>query len=409
MKALIGRVIAIGVPVGIIVGGVLMIGVMGSMRPEPEPAEQGPEGVAVFTTTARSEPVSLSVTTNGEVRPLTEINLVPQVSGRITYVNPNFIEGGFFEAGETLIRIEDADYRLAVTRASAQVAQAEQALLREQAESELAREEWDELGEGEASALTLREPQMAEARAQLAAARASLQSARLDLQRTQVSAPFAGRVRTKNADLGQFVTTGATLGQVFSTDRVEIRLPLADHELALLNLPLAYAADSAETALPVTLSATVAGTQYNWEGRLMRTDSSIDPRTRVLSAIAVVDDPYGVGADRGMPLAVGLFVDASIDGTQVDNAIVLPRSALRGTSDVYVMGDDNRLEIRPVDVITSDTDRVIISGGVSRGEEIITSAVRAASDGILVRAVNLVAEGESETGSQDAQLASAAE
>jgi RND family efflux transporter MFP subunit len=391
MGKLIGRLIIIGlaaiIPLGIIFSLV-------AAKPEPHRANAQPRPVAVFVDEAELQTVALTVESQGQARPRTQINLVPQVAGRITYVNPNFIEGGFFEAGETLVQIEDADYRLAVTRAAAQVAQAEQALARERAESELAASEWQALGQGEASALTLREPQMAEARAQLAAAEAALQSARLDLQRTRVSAPFSGRVRSKNADLGQYVGPGTNLGEVFSTDTVLVRLPLTDHQLGLLGIPVAYnaAADANDDGIRVTLTATLAGRQHAWEGRITRTDSAIDPQTRVLYAIAEVADPYGAAAEGGAPLAVGLFVNARIEGREVENVSILPRSALRGEDSVYVAEVGGTLSVRTVEVIDSSPDRVVVSSGVRGGELVVTSPIRGANNGMRVQTFS--AEGE---------------
>ncbi|WP_300544579.1 efflux RND transporter periplasmic adaptor subunit [Maricaulis sp.] len=383
MGKLIGRFIIIGAVVAVAAFVVISLFMT---QPEPQRANAAPRPVAVFVEEAELGSVSLTVQSQGEARPRTQINLVPQVAGRITYVNPDFIEGGFFEAGETLIQIEDADYRLAVTRASAQVAQAQQALAREQAESELAAREWEELGEGEASALTLREPQLAEARAQLAAAEAALQSARLDLQRTRISAPFAGRVRTKNADLGQYVSPGTNLGQVFSTDTVMVRLPLTDHDLNLLGIPVAYnAAEDEQGGVPVTLSATIAGQHLEWSGRITRTDSAIDPQTRVLYAIAEVDDPYGAAAEGGSPLAIGLFLNAEIEGRSLDGAHIIPRNALRGENSVYVVEEGGTLSVRSVEIIDSNPERVIVSSGVRGGDLVVISPIRGASDGMRVQ------------------------
>jgi len=381
MGSFLGRFLIFGV-VGAV--GIFVIISLVATQEEPERANAAPRPVAVFVDPAQLDTIALQVTSQGEARPRTQITLVPQVAGRITFVNPDFIEGGFFEAGETLVQIEDADYRLAVTRASAQVAQAQQALAREQAESELAASEWAELGEGEASSLTLREPQLAEARAQLAAANASLQSARLDLQRTRISAPFSGRVRAKNADLGQYVSPGTQLGTVFSTDVILVRLPLTDHELGLLGIPIAY--DAADTdGMPVQLSATLADRQHTWQGHITRTDSAIDPQTRVLYAIAEVTDPYGTGAQGGVPLPVGLFVTASITGRDVENAYILPRSALRGQNSVYVAEEGGTLSVRTVEVIDSDAERVVVSSGVRGGEMVVTSPIRGASDGMRIQ------------------------
>lgn len=383
--AFIGRFIIIGVVVVAIIGIVFMLN---ATAPQPERANAAPRPVAVFVSEAQLDTVSLTVISQGEARPRTQINLVPQVPGRITYVNPDFIEGGFFEAGETLVRIEDADYRLAVTRAEAQVAQAEQALAREQAESDLARSEWEELGEGEASSLTLREPQLAEARAQLAAARATLQDARLDLQRTRVSAPFAGRVRTKSADLGQFVSAGTPLGEVFSTDRVQIRLPLTDYDLGLLGIPVAFNAAEEGEGIPLTLSAVVAGQERTWNAEITRTDSAIDSQTRVLYAIAEVEDPYGTAAEGGSPLAVGLFLTAEIEGREVENVYVLPRAALRGENTIYVAEPGGRLSVRTVDVVTSNVENLIVSSGVRGGEMVVISPVRGANEGMRIQSLD---------------------
>ncbi len=385
----IGRIILSSV---LVVGVVAVIGgvVVGlaATAAQPERQEVVPRPTAVFVTEAEPTPIQLAVRTQGEVTPLTEIDLVAQVSGRITFVNPSFVNGGFFEAGETLVQLEDADYRLAVTRASALVAQRRQQLIREQAEAELAREEWEALGDGEASALTLRQPQMAEAEAQLAAAQASLDEARLNLARTRISAPFDGRVRTKGADVGQFVGPGARLGRVFSTDRVEVRLPLTNSELATLAMPLAYQANANDRGPLVQLSASLAGETRVWEGRVVRTDSAIDPQTRTMSAIVEVADPYGAAAEAaGAPLAVGLFVNAEIEGRSIEYAYSLPRSALRGSSQMFVAELDGTLSIRNVTVADSSAERVIVTSGIEAGERVVTSPLRGAANGMLIRAL----------------------
>lgn len=387
-----GRLLLL-LPLLVLAAFIVLIVIMVITQPQPERANAAPRPVAVFAAAVENTDVTLTVTTQGEVRPLVQINLVPQVSGRIVYVNPNFIEGGFFEAGETLIQVDDADYRLAVTRAQSQVAQAQQVLVREQAEADLAASEWAEIGEGQASALTLREPQLAQARASLAAANAQLQEARLGLERTRISAPFDGRVRTKSADVGQFVSPGTPLGEVFGTDAVQVRLPLTDEQLSMLNIPVAYQASAENPGPRVRVSAVLAGQYREWDAELVRTDSSIDTQTRVLYAIAQVNDPYGAAAEAGgSPLPVGLFVDAEIQGREVMNAYVLPRSALRGSDTVYVAQEGGTLGVRTVNVITSDPDRLVISGGVTADDLVVTSPIRAASDGMRIRTFDQAGE-----------------
>lgn len=373
------------VSIGFIAAGVVAFIAMGFLKSPPERVEEAARPVSVFVETARIEDVRLSVFSQGEVRPFTEIDLVPQVSGKIVWVAPRFAGGGIFAKDEPLIRIEDADYRFAVVSAQAQVAQARQVYEREKAEAELARREWEELGEGEASPLTLRVPQLAEALAALNAAQAELDNAELNLDRTVLRAPFPGRVRTKQADIGQYVTPGQALGRIFSTEKVEVRLPLSDHEFGLLNLPFAFDEREDFEGPPVHITATVAGRPHEWRGRIVRTDAAVDSQTRTLFAITEVEDPYGAGADDGMPLAVGLFVSAQIEGRALEDAIVLPRAALRGKNTVYVVDEDNKLRVRQVAVVYTNPEQAVLSDGVRYGERVIVSAIETPFDGMDVQ------------------------
>jgi len=348
-------------------------GIIKAMK-KPETKKEADTTMAVLAAPARLENVQLMVSAQGEARPRTEIDLVPEVAGKVVYVSPNFIDGGIFKQGETLLRIEDADYKVAVIRAEAGVAQAEQALVREKAEGEIARQDWEELGSGDPSALTLRKPQLQQAQATLLAAKAELQQTNLQLKRTAVQAPFDGRVITKNSDLGQFVAPGARLGRIFSTDIAEVRLALTDNDLAKLDLPIAYVADSRDTAPDVKLSAIIAGQNRVWQGKIMRTDSTYDTQTRAMYAIAEVVAPYATGAAEGnFPLAPGLFVDAEIAGYQMNDVIVLPRGGLRPENKIYVVNDEGKATIRDAVVVDSDAQRAVLRSGVESGELVIVS------------------------------------
>ena len=365
------RVNTIALPIWLVAGLITMgLGIV-ALNKKPEERRRPNNTLAVMADRARIENVQLSINTQGEARPQIEIDLVPQVGGKIVYVSPNFVEGGIFRRGETLVRIDPADAQVAVIRAEAAVAQAEQTLTREIAEGQIARADYEELGRGTPSPLALREPQRQQAEAALTAARADLENARLQLTRTSVTAPFAGRVRSKTADVGQFVAPGTRLGRIFSTDIVEVRLPLTDADLAKIDLPIAFVAESREAAPKVTLSTTLQGERREWEGRIMRTDASYDTQTRALFAIAEVVDPYGAGATDGVPLAPGLFVDARIDGRSLDNVIVLPRDGLRPRNEVYVVDDTGKAEIREASVIDTSPDRAVLRPGVIREGEIV--------------------------------------
>ncbi|MGB6230209.1 MAG: efflux RND transporter periplasmic adaptor subunit [Litorimonas sp.] len=357
---------------------------------EPEEQRRPFTPLAVVADTAKRQDVRLVVTTQGEARPQTEINLVPQVGGKIVYVAPNFIEGGIFRRGETLVRIDPSDYQVAISRAEANVAQAQQVLTREIAEGEIARGDYEELGRGVPTDLALRVPQRQQAEAALQAAQADLQNARLQLTRASVTAPFSGRVREKTSDLGQFVSPGSPLGRIFSTDIVEVRLPFTDADLAKIDLPIAYVAESRAAAPKVKLSTTIGGVRQTWQGEIMRTEATYDTQSRALFAIAEVADPYGAGAsDNGVPIAPGLFVDAEIEGRIFENAIVIPRDGLRVNEEIYVVDDKGQAEIRTVSVIDATPQRAVLSSGVEAGELVVLSPMERSRVSIPLKVIDV--------------------
>lgn len=368
------KLLMIGIPIGVLLLFVVATIAIVASNQKPEEKKRPFNTLAVMAAYALQEDVQLQVSTQGETRPRTEIDLVPEVGGKIVYVSRNFIEGGIIRKGETLLRIEDADYKVAVIRAQASVAQAEQTLVREKAEGAIAKRDYEELGRGEPSPLALRLPQQAQAQAALQAAEAELQSARLQLTRTEVKAPFNGRVRTKSSDLGQYVTPGRTLGRIFSTDVVEVRLPLTDDDLSKIDLPFGYVAKDRASAPDVTLSATIAGERRKWNAKLMRTDSTYDTQTRALFAIAEVFDPYGEGrSESGVALPPGLFVDANVNGKTYQDVIILPRDGLRPADEVYVVDDKGKAEIRQTTVLDTNAQEAYLTGGVEKGELVILS------------------------------------
>jgi RND family efflux transporter MFP subunit len=373
-----------------IIGFVFLGSIIIKLNNKPEEKKRAFNTLAVLADYAVLDDVQLSVKTQGEARPQTEIDLVPEVGGKIVYVSPNFIEGGIIKKGEVLLRIEDADYEVSVIRAQAQVAQAEQSLIRERAEGEIAKKDYQELGRGEASPLALRLPQQAQAFASLQAAEAELASANLQLKRTEVRAPFTGRVKTKNSDIGQFVSPGRTLGRIFSTSIVEVRLPLSDSDLSKLDLPIAYVAKNRASAIDVELNAIIAGKRRYWSGKIMRTASTYDTQTRALFAIAEVVDPYGSGAsENGYPLAPGLFVDAEISGKIYQEIIVLPRDGLRPDNEVYVVDDKGKADIRKVKVLDSDSEKALLLGGVDEGELVVLSPMEKSRTSMSLRVLDV--------------------
>lgn len=326
------------------------------------------------------QPRRLVVRAQGSVEPRTQTDLVAETAGRILEVSPSFAAGGFFDQGDLLIRLDATDQEIAVRRAEASYTAAQSRL--SLAEKMFARNQSLQAS----GALSDREfddatNNVAMAKAAFIEADASRSQALSDLARTKIRAPYEGRIREAKADVGQFVSRGTPLGRIYATDYAEIPLPIPDTDLAFLDLDLG---DSGGP--PVELESSFAGKNHVWKGQIVRTEGEIDPRTRMVTVIARVEDPYGRKSQQGgAPLAVGMFVDATIQGRVIPAAVEIPRRALREGNRVLVINDELELQYRDVEVLKRTRDGILLSGGLLAGERICISPLDAATDGMKVR------------------------
>ncbi|MDE0061950.1 MAG: efflux RND transporter periplasmic adaptor subunit [Gammaproteobacteria bacterium] len=368
-------------------------------RPEAKQQPRQPPVLLVDTLTATRVPTTFTVTTQGEVAPRTETTLISEVSGQIVEVSPSFVSGGFFREGELLVRIDPRIYDARVKRARANVAAARTQVATENAMAGYALEDWRRLqelreddnwqrehtGRGHTreapSDLTLRKPQLAAAIAQLESAEAELVEAEGDLERTSIRAPYSGMVREKLSDVGQYVRVGDRMASVFAVDYAEVRLPLTQADLQFLELPRS----SGAAPVSVTLTARVAGMDQQWDGAVTRTEGVFDSRTRVLYAVAQVQDPYGIENAHPEPLRIGTFVNAEIQGRNAGALFAVPRHALyRGTT-VWLVDDNNRLEAADVGIVRADTDYVYVDRGLEVGDRICITPMEQPLPGMPVR------------------------
>ncbi len=374
-------------PFGIIFLSILVAFVIIMVKPEIEPEAREIKPVQVRVIPAIKKEVQMIVKSQGTVRAKTESEIVAQVSGVIESISPSFVAGGFFKKGDILVRLDARDYKYRYTQAQHKVAQAELALKLEEQQAEIAREEWVQMNEGTPPALVSREPQLAEARASLGSAKAGLMQAQLDLERTKVRAPFAGRVKIKNVDIGRYVSPGMSLARIYSIDVAEVRLPLPDKDLKYLSLPFDFRnRGSSSTGPDVILRGNFAGKEQQWSGKLSHIEGEFDSRSRMIHAVARVADPYG--EQNEAPLAVGMYVHAEIIGKKVGGLIKVPRAALRNQNQLLVVDEKNRMHFREVDIYRIDGENIYIEGGIKDNEWICISQPKTVVDGMKVTPIN---------------------
>ncbi len=382
---------AIG-PLVVMLLTVLTVGGLVRNAPQPEVGEAETVRIGVYTESAKRTAASAEVTVYGEVRPRVQIDVISEVAGRIIAVSPSFTEGGSILAGEPLLRIEPRDYIVAVSEAKARLAAREFELAQALADADVAKKQL--ANETNPSALALKLPQIAQARAALEAAEVGLQRAESDLQRTEVSLPFDARITQTSVDEGQYLGLGRTIASVFSTDVAEVRLPFTDADIAALGVPIGYEAEEGE-GLRVRLSAESAGATTGatrqWLGRLVRLDASLDPRTRTTFGTVEVRNPFA-DSEGGMPMAPGLFVSAVIEGRSLSDVLAIPAAGLRAGGRVFIMNDDDLLEIRSVRVAHANSDIAYLSNGISEGDRVIVSPIRNPVPGMALSSIQEAAD-----------------
>lgn len=314
----------------------------------------------VETTTVSRGTVTVTLRSEGTVQAKQTLQLTSDVSGRVTWISPDFLTGEIVEAGQPLVRIDRTDYTLALAQAKLSLREAELNLA--DARSRF-------------SSTSPDHPQLRRAQAQVEAAAEQLAKARQDLERTEISSPFRAVVDSKEVAIGQYVNVATPMGRLLATDVVEIPLPISVADLRLLN---------GDYRREVTLSARAADRELTWEGRITRVRRQLDTRTRIAYLVAEVEDPYGLEQPRPQPLRIGQFVHALID-LRVEGATRVPTTALFENRYVYTVDEHNRLQRRAVNILHRERNAVIVTGGLDEQSQIVLSRLDLMTDGMAVR------------------------
>ena len=350
-----------------------------------------PSSIEKIATTVRvvkiqPKSVQLKVNSQGSVMPSTESQLIPEVSGKVSWMSPNLVAGGYFNDQEILIRVDDTDYKTKLDRAQANLTRAEA----ERQHNEFEYRRMQSLVKRNLVSRSqlenaLRAFRVAEA--SLQDATANFNQAEQDLSRTQIKAPFAGLVRAENVDIGQFVSRGNPIATIYAGNQAEVRLPIADRQLAFLNIPVSIRGEIPKEFQPeVTLTAQYAGQTLAWKGTIVRSEAEIDVSSRMVQLVARVES-----SSNPVPLSIGLFVSAEIEGLAANNIVVLPREALRNDNQVLIVDKENRLRFRKIDTLRLYQDDLLIKAGLEAGERVCVSPIQTVIEGMKVNPISIEA------------------
>ena len=355
---------------------------LGQVQPDPV-EELPPPDVIVKILTPKDFQVQIS--SNGTTTPLTQTVLTAEVGGEVIYRSKKFAEGASVIEGEILAKIDDTDLQLQYKNALLQLANAEVQYSLQLAEAEVAKEAWDKIGDGVASDLTLKKPQLKQAEAFLEVAKAQVSSAAKKLNKTEIIAPYAGRIQNVNIDLGTTIIPGQPVGAMYTSSEIEITLAVKDNDLQFLSIPMDGRKLNPSEQASVVIESFYKGKTQSWKGKLERVDGVIDPVTRMINLIAVFKNDFIESDKPNLP--IGLFVEAKIDGITLKNIFEIPINSISEDNEVYIVDKDNQLELRELTILKKYSEFVIIKDGLKAGERIVTSKLSTASNGIKVNPV----------------------
>ncbi len=348
-------------------------------KPAPKPVQNKFVPPVVETMSTIPQSYKVQINSQGTVVPRTEITLTSEISGKIYFVSRKIQSGSSFDKGDTLLILDQRDFELALIAAQSSMYQAQVVYERELAESEVAKKEWSNINGGKASNLALRKPQLDQAKAALAAAEANYQRALLNVERTYILAPFKGRVRNEYVDIGMVVSPGIPLAQIYAIDMIEVTLPIAESDIKFLSIPLDGRMVPFSKQPGMTLTSSFAGFTQRWNGKILRSAAEIDSRTRMLSVIGQV--PVRISKQSTLPIKVGMFVNATIEGKLFNNIYVIPREKVR-EGEVWVLNSEGILSKRDVSVLRYEKDKALISKGFEAGDKVLLTRLDVLVEGM---------------------------
>jgi RND family efflux transporter MFP subunit len=368
---------------------------------QAQTGQQQPESARlVEVTPVERETTRVTVRAMGNVRPAREVILRPRVSGKIVEQSEAFVPGGHFDAGELMVQIDQSDYLDTIQQRRSELQQAQATLKIERGDQAVAREEL-ELLEADIPEinrdLILRKPQVNQAKASVQSAQAALSQARANLERTTIEAPFDGHLVSRSVTAGNNVSQGEQLASYVGSDRYWIELAVPVSHLRWIEVPDRSKTEGSPAR--VTNPDTWGEDAYR-QGRVTRLIGRLETQSRMAQVLVSVEDPLGLAEEHhDKPrLILDAFVDVQLKGDRLEDVVVIDRAFLREGDVVWVMNEDDRLEIRDVSVAFRGKERAYIESGLNDGDRVIQTNLSAPVAGMLLRTADdpaqQVAEGE---------------
>ncbi len=357
--------------------------ILGSLKAKPKalpPEKKTFPIVNVYPVKFYDKPLEIRLT--GNISPLYKTEISSEVRGKIIFVSKKLVQGGFFKKGEEMLQIDDRDYKDDLAQSRASLSKVRLEVAREKELARQALEDWQELGQGTPTALALRKPQIEQALSSLAAAESQLEKAERNLAKTKIQAPFDCMVASRPVSVGTFVTAGAPLFEIYSTDTAEIRLAVSHEDSGFLELP--GPGMLLDKTRKVEILPHGNGSLLQRTGYISRVEGETDPETRFQHLVIKIDDPYSI-QHRLPVLKIGDFVEVKIAGKKIKNSVFIPESALLHNNNIMKVDDNSKISFVKIKVLKRVRDRVLVSGNLEENDKIVVSRLEFPVEGAIVR------------------------
>jgi len=352
----------------VLIGGVSMVGLIQSGEAEQR-VDVVPPPLQVEIIQAEESEQLVKVYASGVVQSSHQVNLVPQVQGKVVYTATDLRPGRRFDKGDVIAKIEQADYKLAVSQERSRVEQAKLTLTMEKERELDAQREWELLGNtGDAPELASRKPQLRLAELGVEAAEAGLERAKLALSRTVLKAPFDCMIKNEQLENGQ-VVGGNPVATLQGTEQFQVRVSVPTSTLSTLLIPGITGKDGSKVDVSFVISNQVT---VHKQGHVLGLESELDAQARTINLLVAIDDPMD---GEGLPLLIGSYVDVELEGQSVADTVRIPSSALREGQYVLIADAENKLARKDVTIGWFDQADVVLTSGLASGERIVTTGL----------------------------------
>lgn len=368
---------------GIIAFGVLVFTLLTVLRKAPEKKVNKNPGLLIEAHEISNTNHQAKIYGTGIVSPKKEIDLIPEVSGKIIYISEEFVEGGIINKGEIIFKIEATEYKADYEQAKATLANAEIDYETVKSRASIARKEWEDLKiDEEPNPLVLYKPQLKEAEAKINSAKAAVAKAKLNVERTVYRAPFNCIIREDNVDIGQYVKSGTSIGKISGTQMAEVIVPLPLYETGWIM----YGQENSNKGSEAEIGIPINGKKYIRTGNVARLIGELDEVGRMARIVIDVNDPYNLKkkTEKNKRLLFGMYVDVIINGISINDVAVIPKEGLRENNMVWLVDENDKLKMKKIEIVRLEKNLAVIRG-VNNGEQIITTNIIGAANGMKLR------------------------